>query len=307
MKVVVLGAGGFLGRSVIRALQQSGHELRLFDLRLPDECKRHDHLEGDFRDPKTLDRLLVGCPDAVVHLITTTVPVTAESNHAADVEGNLLGTLGLLDACLRNGAGRVVFPSSGGTVYGPIDAPADETQPRRPVCSYGIVKSAIEDYLALYTRLEGLDHVVLRIANAYGPAQTGSKGQGVIGAFLHRAMRGEPLEIWGDGNVVRDFVHVDDVARAVALAVEHPGPSRVFNVGTGVGTSLRQIVDLVEAVVGEPLPRRHRPQNRLDIPYSVLGIDRIAREMGWRPEVALADGVAEVYRSLQRAPRQERR
>lgn len=299
MKIAILGANGLIGQSVTHTLASAGKDVTLFDRKISDSLKQFPYTIGDLSDVDAIDRFLSDGIDTVIHLISTTVPVTAERHLSSDVQGNLLGTLGLLDACVRNSVRRFIFPSSGGTVYGPIDSPASEDTPRQPVCSYGIVKCAIEDYLRLYRKRFGLDYLVLRIANPYGAVLDDRKEQGVIGVFMNRVARGLPLEVWGDGEVIRDFIHVNDVGRAFAAAVDYHGDERIFNIGTGTGTSLNQIIDMIKTIIGRPVDQIHSPQNSFDVPMSVLVVDRVLKEMGWRADISLADGLALAYKHLQ--------
>lgn len=296
---VILGAGGFMGQSVTKALSTAEEELILFDMQFTKDQQEHFCcVKGDFSSPADLEPVLKEEVDTVIHLISTTVPATADKYPAADVRGNLLNTLELLDLCVRENVRRVIFVSSGGTVYGPLDRAAKEDDPCCPVCSYGIVKRTIEEYLGLYYRRKGLDHLILRVGNAYGAAQTAKKPQGVIGAFLHHIVEGKPISIWGDGSVVRDFIHIDDVARAFVAAVQYTGPEHVFNVGTGQGYSIKHVVELIESTIGQSVAVSHHTQNSLDIPMNVLDIARIRRETGWKPTISLGEGISQVYREI---------
>jgi UDP-glucose 4-epimerase len=296
---VILGAGGFMGRSIVKALSAAESELILFDLHFTEEQKDNFHcVKGDFASPADLEPVLKRGVDTVIHLISSTVPTTADKYPAADVRGNLLNTLELLDLCVREKVRRVIFVSSGGTVYGPLNRAAKESDPCCPVCSYGIVKRTIEEYLCLYSRLNGLDYLILRVANAYGAAQTGMKPQGVIGAFLHSIVKGKSIELWGDGSVVRDFIHIDDVASSFVAAMQYTGEEHIFNVGTGKGTSLKKVVELIKSTIGQNVALSYHPQNSLDVPMNVLDITRIRKEIGWEPAISLSEGISQVYREI---------
>ena len=150
----------------------------------------------------------------------------------------------------------------------------------------------------MYYRLKGLEYLILRVGNAYGAAQTGKKPQGAIGAFLHRIVEGKSIGIWGDGSVVRDFIHIDDVARSFVAAVQYTGSEHVFNVGTGQGYSVKHVVELIESTIGQSVGLSYHPQNSLDIPMNVLDITRILRETGWKPTISLGEGISRVYREI---------
>lgn len=298
MKCAILGGAGFIGSHVAETLLGAGHEVRVFDR--PDRSRvvplpfreRVEWLEGDFVNPVDAERAVAGC-DAVLHLVSTTLPKSSNENPVYDVETNVVGTLRLLDLCRRHGVRKVVFISSGGTVYGvPREVPIPETHPTEPTCSYGIGKLAIEKYLHLHHLLHGLDYCALRVANPYGERQRVASAQGAVTVFLDRALRGEPIEIWGDGSVVRDYVYVGDVARAFAAALDYAGPERVINVGSGEGRSLNDVVAVIEATLGRTVTVNHLPGRRFDVPANVLDIALARARLKWRPETPFADGIA---------------
>src|SRR5688572_9905629 len=253
MKCLVLGGGGFIGSHLAQALAQAGHRVRVFDRprgRFLPLLERCEVVTGDFLRAEDVARALEDI-EVIFHLVCTTVPKSSNEDQAADVEANVAGTLRLLDLCRSRGARRLVFASSGGTVYGvPRALPIDEAQPTQPISSYGIHKLMVEKYLHLNQVLHGLDYRVLRIANVYGERQRIETAQGAVAVFLDRIRRGEALQIWGDGSVVRDYVYVGDVVQAFLKVLGHGGGERVFNIGSGAGVSLSRLVDEIARVVG---------------------------------------------------------
>ncbi len=297
MLCLIIGGRGFLGSHVGRALLARGHRLRLFDrpavsATYPLEGPGVEQVEGDFLNAGDLRAALqeVG---AVVHLASTTVPKTSNDDPVHDVETNLVPTLRLLEEIRRGPHDvKVLFASSGGTIYGiPETVPVTESHPTAPQCAYGICKLAIEHYLRLYHALHGLRYCVLRLANPYGEGQRPEGQQGAVGVFASRALRGEPVEIWGDGSVVRDYIHAADVADAFARALDYGGEARVFNIGSCRGHSLIEIVEALEKVLGRGVARGHMPGRPFDIPVNVLDISRARRELGWQPTVTLENGL----------------
>ena len=244
--------------------------------------------------------MLIGC-STVIHLIGATTPASANLNMATDLEANVISTLHFLDACRHHNVKRVIFVSSGGTVYGiPNCIPTPESAPLEPITAYGVSKLAIERYLHLHSHLYGLDYVVLRVANPYGPYQTAKKGQGVIAAFISNALRGEPLEIWGDGSVVRDYLHVDDVVNAIQLAMNYSGASGIFNIGSGHGHSISEIASIIERVIGHPVQRSYLAARRIDVPRSVLDVSAAHAILGWRPQTDLQTGIRQTMEWMRR-------
>jgi len=303
-RCLVLGGAGFLGRALCRALVAAGAEVTAFGRQSAAPAGLADAarwLGGAFDDPDAVARAVAG-QEIVFHLIGPRAPAESNRDPAEDARQSILPTLGLLEAARAAGVGRIVFASSGGTVYAPDAAmPAAETAPTEPITAYGIAKLAIEKYLALYRRLHGLDFVALRIANAYGPGQLPGTAQGVVATLLDRALRGLPAEIWGDGSVVRDFVHVDDVTRAFIAAALYRGPVTVMNAGTGAGRSIRSVAEDAARLAGGAPQIRYRAGRPADMPVSVLDSALMRRETGWTPQVDWDEGLADTARWLKSA------
>ena len=209
----------------------------------------------------------------------------------------------LLEQCRAARVRKVVFASSGGTVYGiPSVVPTPEGAGTAPISAYGINKLMIERYLELFRHLYGLDYHVLRIANPYGAGQSPFKRQGVVAAMLHRALSGFAIELWGTGEVTRDFIHVDDVSSAFMAAARYDGPHRTMNVGSGQGRSLKQLVADVRAVLRHPsLEVVRKGARAADVPVSILDTGLIRGETGWRPRVDWLDGLAGTAGWMRRA------
>lgn len=291
--VLVLGGGGFIGLNLCHALLEQGHQVRVLDREISDPglAKDVDWQLGDFRDLSTLNRCIQG-QDYVFHLISTTLPKTSNEDPVYDVESNLIGSLRILDVCRNNSVEKVVFLSSGGTVYGSLESvPVVESHPNRPISSYGITKLAIEKYLSLYKHLYGLPYTVFRLANPYGRYQRPLGAQGAVAVFLGRALRGEPIEIWGDGSVVRDYIYIADVVSALVAALDYDGPEEIFNLGSGRGVSLSQLVGAISDVADHPVQVVYKPARSLDVPVNVLDISRISASLGWAPRVDLPEGL----------------
>jgi len=251
-----------------------------------------DFLGGDFASREHLARALDGC-EVAFHLVSTTRPEDSNENPFYDVETNLLGTLRLLEVARSCGTMKIVFASSGGTVYGvPQRIPIPETHLTDPLCSYAIGKLAIEKYLHLYFHLHGLEYQVLRIANPYGEGQSPFRKQGAIAVFTYQAVRDEMIQIWGDGEVVRDYLYAGDVAEAMVRAATYHGAHRVLNIGAGRGHSLRGLLNRLEALLGRSVRREYLPGRPFDTPVNVLDISLARSELGWSPHTTLETGLA---------------
>lgn len=292
-RCVVLGGGGFLGTNLCLALLGKVGSLRAFGRRqsFPEALRHVEWMQGDFSDPTSVAAAIADC-DIVFHLVNATTPASANIDKVADLEANVVSTLRLLEACRAEGVRRVVFVSSGGTVYGvPDQIPTPESAPTDPITAYGISKLAIEKYLALYERTYGLESRILRVANPYGPYQTALKSQGIIAACLRKALAGQPIDIWGDGSVIRDYVYVHDVSKALIAAAVYEGKQNIFNVGSGTGESILGIVGIIEELMGAKLTLRFSNARSVDVPKSVLDCRRAAVELGWQADVTLREGI----------------
>lgn len=293
-RCAVLGAGGFIGTNLCRALVGKVGALRAFGRRqsFPGAIRGCEWVEGDFTDPTCLPAAIAGC-EVVFHLVNASTPAGANIDMIADLNANVVSTLRLLDACREVGVRRVVFVSSGGTIYGiPDQVPTPESAPTNPITSYGISKLAIERYLGLYEYLYGLDYRVLRVANPFGPYQTALKNQGVIAAFIRRALAGKPIEIWGDGSVTRDYVYIDDVVKALTLAATYDGSHRIFNIGSGEGRSLNEIAASIGKLLATEIPMIRRSGRSVDVPLSILDTSIATKYLRWRPYTSFEKGLS---------------
>ena len=227
-----------------------------------------------------------------MHLISTTLPKGSNDTPIYDVQSNVVSTLQMLDAMVRAKVSRIVFISSGGTVYGaPRYLPIDEEHPTHPLVSYGVTKLMIEKYLHIYQNVHGIRPVVLRVANPYGERQRIETAQGAVGVFAHRALRGQSIEIWGDGSVTRDYIHVQDVADAFAQALVYEGDRTCFNISAGVGASLNELVVMLGEVLGQSLDVRYLPGRPFDVKVNVLSNALAHQELGWVPRIGMREGL----------------
>jgi UDP-glucose 4-epimerase len=302
-KHLVLGGHGFVGQHIVKRLLEKGCDVRVLANSTQPACrafqgdfsKNAEVVNGDYRDADIVRAALenVKC---VYHLISTTTPASSIVDPTNDVQTNLLPTLQLLQLAVEQGVEQVVFSSSGGTVYGVLSqTPVLETHPTYPVSPHGIVKLAIEKYLHWFYHMYGLKYTILRIANPYGPGQNPKRGQGLISALLWRLVHNEPIEIWGDGQVVRDYIYVDDVARAVIMAAENKRPAQLFNVGSGSGVSIKELLEIIFDVTAHRTSVQYGDARAFDVPVSVLSIEKIQQEVGWQPRTSLEDGIHKTW------------
>jgi UDP-glucose 4-epimerase len=310
-KCLVLGGKGFIGSHLVDGLLAKGHQVRVLDRPnvppLSDSANigRVEWLDGDFTSETDVRQALEGC-EICYHLVSTTLPKSSNADPLFDVETNIMGTLRLLTHAVKAGVKKIVFSSSGGTVYGiPKAVPVEENHPTDPISSYGITKLAIEKYLHLFLDLHQLDYTILRVSNPYGERQRTRASQGAIAIFLGKVLRGETVDIWGDGSTVRDYVYIGDVADALMTAANHRGPERVFNIGSGAGLTINQVLDAIEHATGTKSKRNYAPARGFDVPRSVLAINRARDSLGWEPRTSFADGLAKTVRWLKSRPAED--
>ena len=297
-RVVVLGGLGFMGSHLCRALVAGGRAVRVFDRPqaspglLGGVGREVEIVEGDVA---RAEDVVGACADAdvLVHLVHTTVPGSSMEDPAYDLTSNVVTSVNWLRRLGETRVRRLIFISSGGTVYGvPRTVPIGEDHPTDPISSYGITKLAIEKYVSAYASMLGIEYCIIRPSNVYGPGQRLHTGQGVIGVAADRALRGEPLELWGDGESLRDYLYVEDMAASVVSLLDYAGGERVFNASSGEGRSVLDIVETLREQLG-PLPEVVRkPFRGFDVPVNVLDSSRLRRATGWRPSVTLREGVA---------------
>lgn len=307
MKITILGGFGFIGSALAARCIEAGHEVTVFSRTGSDQGRltyladRFRYVAGDFSDIATVLPAILGS-DIVVHLISSTVPGSSLNRPAYDVETNVIPSLNLFQACVEHHVGRVVFISSGGTVYGASSGqPSKEDDFCRPIVPYAVSKEMIEKYLAIFAHHHGLDYTVLRLSNPYGPKQLARAGQGVIAAWMERLKRGEGVEVWGDGNVVRDYIHIDDAVSGIILAMSEKASRRTFNVGSGVGYSLNQLHEIMERSLGLDIPVIYKPGRAADVPINILDISEIKQSLGWSPTISIEVGLRQTWAGLSNA------
>lgn len=298
---LVTGGLGFLGFHLVEYLVKKNYRVRVIDVgqaqdwQLQHVANQVEFFTGSINDVETIKNCLKGVR-YLFHYAGTTLPAISNRNPIEDVSINLTSNLSLLNEAVKEGVEKVIFPSSGGTVYGiPCQTPILETHPTNPISSYGIVKLATEKYLGLFEREYGLKYVALRYSNPYGPYQNPFRNFGAIATFLGRIVVNEPLTILGDGSVVRDFIYVEDAIKATYKAVLYSGEDRVFNIGMGRGISISELINIIQNVTGEQCETIHHPARKSDVPKSVLDITKAKKELNWKPMISLDDGIAKTW------------
>ncbi len=305
-RVLVTGGAGFVGSHVAEAHLARGDRVCILDDlstgRLENVPPGADFTHLDVAGQDTRDFVRSGGFEIVNHHAAQIDVRVSVADPAADARTNLLGLLNVLEGARLGGTERVVFVSSGGVVYGESsESPTPETAPKRPLSPYGVSKLASELYLDFYRQVHGMRCIALRYGNVHGPRQDPGGEAGVVSIFANRLLRGKPLTIHGDGRQLRDYIFVEDAARANLLAADVPvAPgggidAHAFNVGSGAGTSVNALADALEAVAGARTGRRHLPARPGEVRRNVLDTARIRRQWGWTPAFTLREGLERTF------------
>lgn len=297
-KCIIFGGGGFIGSHLAEELITKGYNVRIFDIKnfnkrnLSHFIESIEIFEGDFNNHIDIKTSLQNI-DYVFHLVSSTTPSISMANPLYDIETNLISSVNLLQECIKLGTiQKIIFISSGGTVYGiPQEIPISESHPTLPICSYGIIKNTIEHYCMLYQRLYGLKCKIFRISNPYGERQNPKGKQGVIPIFLNKILLGQKIEIWGDGEVIRDYVYIKDVVNLLVKSLALEVPNSIYNVGSGHGLSLNELIRIMEEVTNTNANVKYLEKRSFDVPCNILDNTLAKTEYFWEPKMDIQSGI----------------
>lgn len=282
-RAVVLGGGGFIGRHLCCRLAVEGWDvvsLSRSDVIFPEGLEIKTII-GDVADEPLLASAIRGA-NVVFHVAHTRTPSHAQTAWSDDLVENLFPLQNVINLCSEEKA-KLIFASSGGTVYGvPATLPADEEAAAAPISAYGVTKLCQESYIRLGALHSGLNAIVLRISNPFGPGQRWDRGQGVIASFLKSVIDGKSIEVWGDGSIVRDFLYIDDLIEAFVRAADYECGYEIFNIGSGVGRSIKEVIDSIQAALKVSLDVSFLGQRSFDVPAIVLDVQKASKKLSWR-------------------------
>ena len=299
MNIVVLGAAGFIGTNLTFELAKDtnnkvtlvGKSKSHFAPVIEKKFSNVDIVESDFHVDTNFDEILNG-QDVVYHLVSTTVPTTSNQQISQELTANVVLSANLFEACVRCAVKKVVFISSGGTVYGKeVDCPLKEKTATNPISSYGLQKVTIEKLLYLYNYMHGLDYRVIRLANPYGPYQRPNGVLGAVTTFTYKALKGEEIFVYGDGSVVRDFIYIDDAIRAILKIVNGDSKHHTFNLGCGYGTSIKQVLGIIQDALNVEMKITYKEGRKVDVPVNFLDISRYEKYYGALNPIPLYEGI----------------
>lgn len=294
LNILVIGGTGFLGSNLVQALDMEGHNVRVLSrgkLRQTENYKNVDYVLGDINNNRALDTSMNGI-DYVFHLASTTNPKSSENDLLFDVSTNLSITINILRKCVKNNIKKLIFCSSGGTVYGnQSKMPISENILCQPISSYGLVKYNIEMYIKYFNYKYNLDYEILRLSNPYGIRQFPNGSQGVIPTFIENILNDREIKVFGNGSSIRDYIYIDDfVALSLKLLSKHQ-KNNILNIGSGEGTSISQLIKKIELLIGKKANIKLCQERNFDVSQIYLNIDKVHDIYGWKPRITLDDGL----------------
>jgi UDP-glucose 4-epimerase len=290
-KAVILGAAGFIGINLANHLAKLGFNLVCFDRYLsPHWPQTATAIIGDFDSQPS--KLLQELDNAFVfHLISSTRPSPSTGQIADEIRNDVVTTISYLEKTKTRDL-RWIFLSSGGTVYGQSNkAIIKETNATIPICSYGVVKLSIEHYFSLYRVLHNVDCIIVRPGNPYGPWQHPQVGQGIISAILYKALLGKVIEIWGDGENIRDYIYIEDTILGIMAAAIGGRTGEIYNIGTSIGLSINQLVKVISETLNLKLMVNYSSTRSIDVKRNVLSAKKLSTHTGWESKTSIHNGV----------------
>lgn len=296
---LVLGANGFLGSHVVDQLIGQNHFVRAFDKYFDantkfNSSKNIEIFQGEFLNETDLNRALNEI-DFVFHFISTTTPISSESNPVVEVDTNIRYSVELFQKCVENNVKKVIYASSGGSVYGNVELETiDETVIPNPISPYAIGKLSVEKFLGYFREKAGLDSVIYRISNPYGSRQSLNAKQGVIPIFLNQVMNDEPITVYGDGSMIRDFIYVSDVANMIVGSFEKTS-SDLYNIGSGEGVSVNDLIETIYSITGQTSKVLHVPAPSTFVDKNVLDTRKFLKEFDIPAQVSLDEGIKKTW------------
>ena len=303
-KILILGGFGFIGTNLTEELlKRSNYEIIIFEAKnvLIQNPDLLDHVKvyyGDFHNEKDYEIIFKENEiDVIIHLISTTVPSISNENIIYDIHSNLINTVKLLNTMKQYQIKNIIFPSSGGTVYGISKEEHKESNSTKPICSYGIMKLAIEKYLYLYNYLYEINYLILRLSNPFGEYHKNPL-QGLINVVIEKVLNRETIEIWGNGSITRDYIYIKDIVRIIVDLIEKNIQNEIINVGSGRGYSINEILSIIREKIGD-FPLKFVEGRAIDVPHLVLNIDKLKTFLDINL-IGIEEGVNRTYEWLKK-------
>ncbi|MCI9178908.1 MAG: NAD-dependent epimerase/dehydratase family protein [Lachnospiraceae bacterium] len=297
MNALILGAGGFIGTNLTQKLKNL-YKITAYDCNISALERLYkltngkiNIISGNLLNDSNLKKILQR-QNIIYHLVSTTIPATSNKNISQEICDNVEAMAKFLNVCSTCSVNKIVFLSSGGTIYGMQNSfPIQEDAKEYPISSYGVQKLMNEKLIYLYHFIYGLDYRIIRLSNPYGPYQNPRGKQGIVTKTIYKALKGEEIEVFGDGSIIRDYLYIDDAIDAIVKITEGNTKERLFNVGCGIGTSLIELFQIIEESLGIPLQLSYLPDRNVDVPVNYLNIERYKSYFGEISKIGLEDGI----------------
>lgn len=294
--VLLVGGNGFLGRALAKALAADGHEVHILSRHAEPGSREGIAFHRGSQDDSTVVPALLRICDTVVHLASTTTPGSSARHPMVEAQENLLPAARLAELMTQTPPRRLLFVSSGGSIYGnPVRIPVDETEHAQPLSYHAAGKLSLESLFSVFAHANEASLAIARPSNLYGPGQTLRHGFGLIRTLMERALRDESVEVWGDGKALRDYLFIDDAVAGCLSLIVGASARGVFNVGSGRGTSIREMIELVETVTDRRLPIVNRHARGTDVRAIVLNSSLLTETTGWRAQTPLEAGLRKTW------------
>lgn len=304
MKVAIIGGAGFIGSKLSELLKINNDFVCILDTETrlnsnSEFIKQIPQIVFPFPDVSNIEKHLVGF-DSIVHLSCTSEPAISMDSVLLDAQNNILPSIQIFEAAIKAGVSRIIFSSSGGTVYGtPKTIPVKEEFDKKPISAYGVSKLTIENYLNLYSKNFPIKGISLRIANPYGDYQLRGTRIGIIANYLTHIKNNQEIEVWGNGEIIRDYIHIDSVADAFLKALHSSLlPSGSYNVGSGIGTSINELIDLLFSITNKSVKVNYKLSRPFDVSNISLDSSLFSESTGWKPNVSLHRGIERLWEAI---------
>jgi len=299
-RILILGGNGFIGRNLAVGLVNQGFDIVSADRSMSPNTIGIEQRIGNLADTSFVHSLFDNLPyDWVIHLACSLIPSSGYDDFIRERELNITGGFELIRTMLKSGSRKLLFFSSGGVIYGNNGLHINnEEAPLSPMNYYAFSKLAMEQFIQLEARLSGLEYIIVRPSNPYGSGQNLFGRQGLIAVALGKILSGEQLQIWGDGSIVRDYLHISDLVGSISKLVNVKAVNEIINIGSGIGLSVNDVLRTIQQVTGNKLDVQYLPGRQVDVPVNILDIYKIQSITNWKPQIELEEGISSLWNEM---------
>lgn len=301
-RCIIFGGGGFIGSHLAEALVRSKYSVVIFSRKSKNALKNLDNvikdvqfIEGDFNDI-SLVKKIVNTGDIVFDLVASSVPFSSTQSPIEEINHHIFSHVRFIEACCKKNVKKIIFASSGGGVYGDKKKlPISETELLEPISPHAIGKITIEYYFNYYHKTFGTPYLIYRLNNPYGPRQVSEKGFGIVPTLFSHAFKNTPPTLFDHGNLVRDFIFIEDLVGAITESFDKKNKFNIYNIGSGKGTSIKDLWEMIKKIAGSNIKPSYQPKRPFDIQSIVLDTTRFGKEYHWKPETSLIQGLQKIF------------